>query len=63
MLDKSKRILHKASHKWDDQHQSERDRPINPRVRETDIDKSAQKKTEGSGLKGMVNNLPAKAGG
>jgi hypothetical protein len=44
MLDKSKRILHKDSHKWDDQHQCERDRPINPRLQETDIDKSAQKK-------------------
>jgi hypothetical protein len=45
------------------QHQCERDRPINPRLQETDIDKSAQKKTEGSGLKGLMNNLPAKAGG
>jgi hypothetical protein len=63
MLDKSKLIVHKDSREWYAQHQSERYSPINPRVRETDIDKSAQKRAKGSGLKGLMNNLPAKAGG
>jgi len=63
MLDKSKRILHKDSHKWDYQHRSKHNSPTNLHAQETDIDKSAQKRTEGSGLKGLMNNLPAKAGG
>jgi len=61
MLDKSKRILHKDSHKWDDQHQSERDSLTS--LQDRRLIENPNRKTEGSGLKGMMNNLPAKAGG
>lgn len=39
-----------------------RDRPTNLHVQKTDR-QPEQKRTEGSGLKGLMNNLPAKAGG
>lgn len=54
--------MHKDFHKWDDQHQIERDHPINQHVQETDR-KPEQKTTDRSDLKGMMNNLPAKTGG
>jgi hypothetical protein len=63
MLDKSKLISHKAPVWVERSAPVRRDRPINPHVPETDIDKSTPKRAEGSGLKGLMNNLPAKAGG
>jgi len=61
MLDELKLILYKYPHEWYAQHQCGVTVPQTCMCRR--LIENPNRKTEGSGLKGLMNNLPAKAGG